>query len=218
MASLLEDPGYIHSAGPEEILDPRTTCLLGLCIGEFHNGLPERSLHMGEEGKAITCIQTQPSTRQRGFWLICPFMCLSNVYIKVNFRVSLLWIATNTQISFSGRKRNSQKLLPHNHSCHTQGRAADERFLSVSAPAEVGVSLRGMPNQTARCFLHHVWEEGSEGADTGMDTCTCQRGKFTKSLMPYNGTFSFGSNGSLDWPEPQLLRNSCPRADSRARR
>lgn len=38
MASLLEDPGYIHSAGPEEILDPRTTCLLGLCVGNSTMG------------------------------------------------------------------------------------------------------------------------------------------------------------------------------------
>lgn len=137
--------------------------LAGPLHREFHNGLPERSLHMGEEGKAITCIQTQPRTRQRGFWLMCPFMCLSDVDIKVNFRISLLWFAANIQISFGGRKRNSQKLLLHSHSCHTQGRAADERLLSVSAPAEGGVSLRGMPSQTARRFLHHVWQEGSEG-------------------------------------------------------
>lgn len=192
--------------------------LAGPLHREFHNGLPAWSLHMGEEGKTIMCVQIQPSTRQRGFWLICPLMCLSDVYVKANFCISLLWFAANLQISFRGRKRNSQELLLHNHSWRTQGRAVDERF------------CRFLHQQKLECLWEGCWirqhgvssimpcKKSLKELVTGMDTCTCQRSKFTKSLMLYRGTFSFGSNGSLDWPEPQLLRNSCPRAESRARR
>lgn len=132
--------------------------LAGPLHREFHNGLPAWSLHMGKEGKAIMCVQTQPSTRQWGFCLICPLMCLSNIYVKVNFCISLLWFAANLQISFSGRKRNSQELFLYNHSWHTQGRTADERFCLFLHQQKLECVWEGR-----QIRQHHVWKEGSEG-------------------------------------------------------
>lgn len=217
-ASLLEDPWYIHSAGLEKILDPRTTCLLGLCIGNSTMGCLNDLYTWVKKGKQ-SHVSRHNHVLGKGASDLCVPSCVYQMYTsRWTFAFPFCDLQQISRlVSVEGKE------IARNCCC-----------TATVVTRREGLQMRGFCRSLHQQKVECLWEgcrvrqhgvscimsdkKALKELATGMDTCTCQRGKFTKSPMLCNGTFSFGSNGPLDWPEPQLLRNSRPRTESRARR
>lgn len=197
----------------EEILDSRTTCLLGLCIGNSTMGCLHDLYTWVKKAKQSCVSRHNQVLGNRASDLFVPW-CVYWMYMsRWTFAFPFCDLRQISRlVSVEGKE--IAKNCCYTITVDTRREGPQMRgFVGFCTSRSWSVCGRDTKSDSIMSD-----KKAPRESATGMDTCTCQRGKFTKSLMLYRGIFSFRSNGSLDWPELQHLRNSCPRAESRARR